>query len=137
MPLNEDLIRAYKEAKYVVADCMEIRVGECHEKLNQWLSQEGAELAAFITPENPYSQQLSLENNAKRHELFKDELSRAGINFVEGYGVDDAEQWPREKSYLLLVKTKVQADNLAMSYGQNAYLLCKKGQLVELVVCSQ
>ena len=92
-------------------------------------------MAAFITPENPYSEQLSLESNAKRHESFKDELSRTGINFVEGYGVDDAEQWPREKSYLLLIKTKVQADNLAMSYGQKAYLLCKKGQPVELVIC--
>lgn len=124
----------YKEAKYVVTDCMELRVGECHEKLNQWLSQEGAELAAFITTENPYSEQLSLEGNARRHESFKDELSRAGINVVEGYGVDDGEQWPREKSYLILVKTKVQADKLARSFGQNAYLLCQKDRPIELVV---
>lgn len=136
MPLNEELIQAYKKAKYVVADCMELRVGERHEKLNQWLNQEGAELAAFITPENPFSQQLSIEQNMKRHESFREELSKSQIDFIEAYGVDDAEQWPREKSYLILIKSKAMADKFAMAYGQNAYLLCKKGQPVELVICS-
>ena len=136
MSLNEELIQAYERAKYVVEDHMELRVGENNEKFNQWLSQKDAELAAFITPENPFSQQLSTEQNVKRHESFREDLSKSQIDFIEGYGVDATEQWSREKSYLILIKNKAMADKLAMSYGQNAYLLCKKGQPVELVICS-
>lgn len=136
MPLSEDLLLAYKQAKYIVADHIELRVDQYHEKLDEWLSEKGAELAAFITPENPFSKQLSVEDNAKSHESFKDELNKGQIAFLEGYGVDDAEQWPREKSFLIVIKTKAVADKLAISYGQNAYLLCQKGKPVELVICS-
>jgi N-formylglutamate amidohydrolase len=135
MIADKKLIQAYENAKYMVNDSIELRVGKDSVEIDEWLSQKGVDLAAFITPENPYSQPLTLAQNAKRHTSFITELDRSGIDFVEGYGVDDEDTWPRENSYLVLVEDKLQADQLARSYGQNAYLLCQKGSPVELVLC--
>jgi hypothetical protein len=137
MTVSKELIKAYEQAKYVVEDHFELRVGEINRKLDDWLDVNGAQLAAFISPENPYSEQLSKKQNGTRHDRFVSELNNGEIDYVEGYGVDDSEEWPREKSYLVLVKNKETADLLANSYGQNAYLYCEKGKAVKLVVCSK
>jgi len=136
--INEELILAYEQAMYIVETDknFELRVGKRSEDLDKCLRQHNRYLAAFITPENPSSVQLTKQENALRHKCFLVNLKSSNTDFVKGFGVDDAEEWPREKSYLVFVKNKAHANQLAKSYGQNAYLLCEVNKPVNLIVVS-
>lgn len=134
-PISPETRLAYRRAKYVVDldGGMVLRVGQACEKLDAWLQHSQSHMAAFITPENPFSQHLSAEENARRQRLFVADLEQQMLEFVGGYGVDDAESWPRERSYLVFIAHQDQADALAHKYQQYAYLLCKSGQPVKLI----
>ena len=136
---NKALIQSYEQAKYIIEvdGDIELRVGEYSEKLDKLMAKCNMGLAAFITPDNPYSQQLTEVENTTRRESFLNEVKNLGNQSLEpilGYGVDDAELWPREKSYLVAVTGEAQAKMLAASFGQNAYLLCQQGEPVSLVL---
>ena len=112
-------------------------MGGYSEQLDELMAKCNMSLAAFITPDNPYSQQLTEAENMTRRESFLSDvknLDNQPIEPILGYGVDDAEEWLREKSYLVAVISEVQATTLAASFGQNAYLLCREGEPVSLVV---
>ena len=116
---------------------IELRVGKYSEQLDELMAKCNMGLAAFITPDNPYSQQLTEAENMTRRESFLSEaknLDNQPVEPIFGYGVDDAEKRLREKSYLVAVTGEVQATTLAESFGQNAYLLCQQGEPVSLVV---
>jgi hypothetical protein len=137
-PISAETRLAYQQAKYVVDldGEVELRVDQTCEQLDRWLQHRQSYQAAFITPENPSSQHLNSAENSKRHQLILADLEKQKLDFVEGYGVDDDETWPREHSYLVLVDGQDQAEALARKYQQNAYLLCKLGQPVKLICLS-
>ena len=101
---DKNLINAYLAAKYVVVHqntSHRIQVGELDLVIDKMLRDKNARFAYFITPENPFSQTLTHEENELRHERFISALRQENLSYLEGYGTNEYETWGREKSYLI------------------------------------
>jgi hypothetical protein len=122
--ISPNLIRAYREAKFVVESNQPITllVAQCNRDLSTLLRNHKESTAAFITAFNPYSKvQTDQENLQAQNELLKD-IKELGLEAINGYGQDLAEKWPREESLLIIGITESQAENLADKYSQNAFI---------------
>jgi hypothetical protein len=122
--ISPNLIRAYREAKFVVESNQPITllVAQCNRDLSTLLRNHKESTAAFITAFNPYSKvQTDQENLQAQNELLKD-IKELGLEAIHGYGQDVAEKWPREESLLIIGITESQAENLADKYSQNAFI---------------
>jgi len=122
--ISPNLIRAYREAKFVVQSNTPITllVGQCNKDLSVLLRDHKKTTAAFITAFNPFSKvQTDQENLQAQNELLTD-IKRLGFEAINGYGQDNAEEWPREDSILIIGLTETQAETLADKYSQNAFI---------------
>lgn len=122
--ISPNLIRAYREAKFVVQSNTPITllVGQCNKDLGALLRDHKKTTAAFITAFNPFSKvQTDQENLQAQNELLTD-IKRLGFEAINGYGQDNAEEWPREDSILIIGLTESQAETLADKYSQNAFI---------------
>ena len=123
--IDQNLINTYRQAKYIVMlDNQEYRlhVGGNSEFVDQLLLQQKVNAAYFITPENPFSCQLSTEENVVRHQRFCEEIDKERYFYLRGYGTDEAEQWQKEFSYLLFTDDEYSMQDLASRFEQNAFL---------------
>lgn len=127
---KNELIDLYKKAIYVIEDQHQdvvLRHAGDHTESDLLLERYGVELAAFITPENPFSIVLSAKENTLRHERFKEILKEKNLQFLTGYGTDVEGKWGKEFSYLIMIKDQATSDELSKIFGQNAYLVVSKG----------
>ncbi len=122
--IHPGLIRAYREAKYVVGidSPIVLRIGKASHQLKSLLDTHKATTAAFITAFNPYSEVMSDDQNHAAQKSLLVDTQKLGLSAIEGYGQDMAEEWPREASFLVLGITESQAEGLADKYGQNGYV---------------
>lgn len=90
--------------------------------------------AAFITAFNPYSEMLSADENDLRHKLLVEKINRLNLASYEGFGSDQAGEWPREKSLLILDINKSEAIKLAKDFGQNAILWIEEDAIPRLLI---
>jgi|GEM_PF-478568 len=131
--IDLELIKAYQEARYVVQlhdRELVLRIGNKYSELADLMGEVGCDCAMFITPHNPASEQLSSAENEQRfQELLK--MVR-GLRSFKGYGVDDAEDWPREESLLVIGYDASQQVSLAHQFGQNAYVSINREGLLSL-----
>jgi len=122
--ISPNLIRAYREAKFVVQSNTPITllVGQCNKDLSALLRDHKKTTAAIITAFNPFSKvQTDQENLQAQNELLKD-VKGFRFEAINGYGQDIAEEWPREDSILIIGLTESQAETLADKYSQNAFI---------------
>jgi hypothetical protein len=98
------LIRAYREAKYVVEHISPItlHVGQSSLRLSSLLKEHQVNTAAFITAYNPYSNVLSEQENISAHNSLIKDINALGLQTFHGFGQDLNEQWPKERSVLIL-----------------------------------
>lgn len=123
--ISQQLITAYKNAKYIVtirSKPYRIVVDEPCPIVDDVLEEFGGKHAYFITPENPFSISLSNEENKLRHERFIKIIIDSNCIFYEGYGTNEDETWPREKSYLIICDDDERMQRLAGDFGQNGML---------------
>ncbi len=135
--IPEELITAYREAKYVVLiDDNEVvfRVGKSCDPINQLLKDQSSKTAFFITAHNPKGEVMTEDKNKNLHEDLLQDMRSRSLSFFEGYGTDDEEKWGREKSLLILGISKNDADKMAKKYQQNAYIWIEENQNTELVI---
>jgi len=136
---DKNLINAYLAAKYVVAyqdASHRIQVGEHDLVIDNMLREKNARVAYFITPENPFSQNLTHEENELRHERFISALRQENLSYLEGYGTDEAETWEQEKSYLIFCNDDNDIHKLAVNFGQLGILRIERNTPVTLLVLS-
>ncbi len=122
--ISPNLIRAYREAKFVVQSNTPITllVGQCNKDLSALLRNHKKTTAAFITAFNPFSKvQTDIENLQAQNELLID-IKKLGFIGINGYGQDIEEEWSREDSILIIGLTESQAETLADKYSQNAFI---------------
>ncbi|MFT6899040.1 MAG: hypothetical protein ACJA13_003471 [Paraglaciecola sp.] len=123
--INTSLINAYRLAKYSVTyedEEYRLQVGSPCDFVDRMLLFQNTKSAYFITPENPFSCPLSAQENLLRHRRFRKELETLQYFYLEGYGTDEAETWPKEISYLIFTDDDASMQNLAARFGQNALL---------------
>ena len=122
--IHPGLIRAYREAKYVVevGDHITLQINQANQRLKKLLKEQKVTTAAFITAFNPYSEVMSDDENQAAQQSLLVDIQNLGLSAIEGYGQDVSREWPREVSALALGITESQAESLADKYGQNGYV---------------
>ena len=130
---SQDLIDAFKTARYKVLEPeLELKIGEVSESLNKLLERYGCKSWAFITPFNPGSQVISNEENESRFDSLRGEV-KGHVSF-EGQGGGQQDQWPLEKSLLILGISLLRAKRLGRKYGQDAIVFGYKNKRTELII---
>lgn len=136
--ISQELIDAYHATTYHVqlpGGDISFRANEPAPKINAFTADQGATTWIFITAYNPYSQQLSLEENEQRQVLLKNLLVTLGYRFYEGAGVGDSGEWPPEPSLFVLGLTQEKALAFGRVFEQNALIFCEVGGVPEILFC--
>ncbi|MGI8597760.1 MAG: DUF3293 domain-containing protein [Chitinophagaceae bacterium] len=127
------LKQAYQKTSYFIFDSpIVIRIGQHNAELESLLKQHTATSWAFITAYNPYSKELTDEENKKRHFELVHVVS--SYTYFEGEGVGEDENWKPEKSLLILEISKDDAMKIGKQFGQNAIVFGKEGGVAELLL---
>lgn len=132
-----ELIEAYKRTQYrAFADSGEIvlRIGQTSRAAAQLVQAAGASGGAFITAENPLSEQLTSTDNAVRQGQLREDLVKLGASVIEGTGQGDDLRWPAESSYAAIGIGREQACELGRKYQQNAIVWFDVSGTPELIV---
>jgi hypothetical protein len=134
---SEDLEEAYKSTSYCVeapGEIIRLRVGLHNPQFDQFLARSGAPQWAFVTAFNPRSTKLSEQENQQRHESLAKLLKESGYTFVPCNGVDDDNEWPTERGYVILDINRAEAEKIAKRFKQNAILFGRRDGVPELVM---
>lgn len=118
-----ELIEAYKRTQYLMQTEngeIVLRIGEPSKALAELIEAAAAEGGAFITAENPFSQQLTADENKVRHDRLREDLAELGALIIDGAGQGEDPSWPAETSYSAIGITRDQACALGIKYEQNA-----------------
>lgn len=134
MALSPELVRAYREAEYVVREpYIVIRIGERNAALDALIGKAAS--AAFLTAANPGSEPAGEEENRRSHAEL--ERSLAGLPCVDAEGRDPKRGWPAEPGFLVLGISRIQASALARRFRQNAFVWCERGRPPELALVAK
>jgi hypothetical protein len=134
--LDSALIEAYSATEYKVNldPPFALSVGIASPGLKDLYSARRADSAAFITAYNPFSHQLSEQENALRQESLKAELIKRGLHFIPGVGEHPSGDWPGEPSFLVLGIALEAAKSLGRQFEQNAIVWCDSDAVPNLVL---
>ena len=126
-----ELVQAYRNASYVVSVSNQeivLKVNQSNRELSALMKGSGVKSAAFLTAYNPFSQELTFEENQLRHGRLAAAVNSLGLEFFPGEGRDDSGRWPSERSILVLGIEFEDAEYLADEYGQNAFIWIETDQ---------
>ena len=134
--ISPELIRAYREAHYIVLDKgreIRLQVGTVNLELERLMSNKNAHTASVLTAYNPYSEVKIKQENELAQMQLRQRLEELGIATLEAVGRDAKEQWEPEPSVLALDLTLKEAETLADEFGQNAFIwIPKQDGVIEL-----
>ena len=141
MPLNPSsnvasLDQAYQATLYEVFahhETIQLRVNATNTSLDQLLQDHQVATWALITAYNPYSQQLTAQENHRRNQSLRKVLGAMELSVLDAVGRDESGQWPPEKSLFTLGMSRTQAIDIGGQFSQNAILYGELGQPVELL----
>ena len=134
-PIDPALWEAYEKTHFIVQSSPEfvLKIGQYSEELNQLFIHRSLSTAAFITAYNPFSQQLSEDENLELQEKLVKEIQSRGLNLLQGLGQDPDHKWGGEPSLLILDIALEAAKKLARTYEQNAFVWCDKSCTPQLI----
>ena len=136
MPLDRDLVEAYRRADYAVFGEPELvlRIGESNEALDALLDEQGVGTAVFVTAANPRGRAAGKTENVLATTALLQAQREAGYACYEGEGRDPQGEWPAEPSVLVVGIPRAEAEVLGRSYEQNAIVFVERGRAPELVL---
>ena len=134
-PIDPALWEAYEKTHFIVKSTPEfvLKVGQHSEELKQLFIHSSLSTATFITAYNPFSQQLSEDENLERQEKLVKEIQSRGLNLLQGLGQDPDHKWEGEPSLLILDIASEAAKKLARTYEQNAFVWCDETCTPQLI----
>jgi len=126
--MKEELLKIYNSTTYLVPSLdLEIRPGIQNSRLNEVLAHYGVNTFSFITAYNPNGIETLGRLNREAHNRLIVEVSRLGIQYVEGYG-RGSNGWKEEISLLILGISLVESGILSQKFKQKAFVF---GQINE------
>lgn len=135
-----ELLNSYMATDYVVADGavrFVIGIGDANRELDEFLATKKLTNWAFLTAYNPYSCELTNEDNQRRQLILFHRLREGSYPFLQGYGESRDQDWPLEPSVLVLSIETELAVGLGREFQQNAIVIGSLGKPAELVWCQE
>lgn len=135
MPLDAQILEAYRKAQYVVfgEPPLVLRVGVPNQRLDTMLEAAGTASAAFITACNPGGRRQGDQENQAAQVRLERTLEEKPYGCYPGEGRDPAGCWPAEPSLLVVGIPRPEAEALARAFGQNALVFVERGGAPELI----
>lgn len=139
MPHSTDprkaLLQAYLDTHYIVdtQPPFTLVIGQSSAALVALYAMRGVDCCAYLTACNPRSQPMDAATNAQRQQALARDVSKIGLDTIEGRGQHPNGAWPAEPSILVLGMNRRLACELGRKYEQNAILLCGPAALPELI----
>jgi hypothetical protein len=129
---RERLKNAYLNTTYRLYEpAIDIRIDKENHGLAATLQQIGHTQWAYLTAWNPFSKQLTPDENEVRNQRLLDDLRLYRV--FHGEGIGDDSSWPPEKSYLVAGIHREVAIYLGKKYEQNA-IVVGEGAKAELIM---
>jgi hypothetical protein len=133
-----DLDRVYRATTYraILPDGeVRIRVGRRHPTLDEALGRMRVDDWAFLTAANPQSRALQPDENERRHHALVEMLACRRV--FGGEGVADADDWPAERSVLVIGLDATSAVGIGRQFDQAAVVVGSVGEPARLVWCDE
>ena len=132
------LLEAYQNTHYTTEIGITLLVGLPAPELDELLTKRRANCAAYITAWNPLSEELSLQQNRVRNKQLLADLHHTiePNNIIAGIGKDPTGVWAGEESFLVVGISEDHIHQLALNYGQNAYVYYKLEKNAKLITTS-
>lgn len=134
-----NLEQAYRNTDYIVQDesfpisSFVINIDQLHPELYNHINP--LETWTYITAYNPYSKELSDNENESRNSLLKKDLKELGLLVYEGFGRSKNPDFPwQEKSFFVPGISRAAAINLGTKYEQNAIVFGEHKGPAELIL---
>jgi hypothetical protein len=133
--IDPDTIKAYLETHYRIGGDtpMTLLIGEQNASLAALHESAHVESSAFITAWNPIGQRCDTAANVRRQEDLAHELTKLGLQFVDGIGVHPTSNWA-EPSFLALGLSLDVAKELGARYQQNAIIWAGRDAVPQLML---
>lgn len=113
----------YIKTAYIVFELnFDIRLYGDNTDLHHWLVKNEIKSWAFITAWNPGSKLKSVKKNQAANAQLMSDLKSLNLNFWPGIGKALEGDWIPEASYFVVDITEKRAMELALRYGQNAFV---------------
>lgn len=102
-------------------------------KINNLMNCQGVNKAAILTAWNPKSKLLSENENRIRNTALQEKLVAHGALTYPAIGQGIGASWPGEESFLVFNITTPMLNEVAIEFGQFAYVLLALNKTAELV----
>jgi hypothetical protein len=134
--INSDLLQSYKLADYHVdtSPSFILKIGVQSHELADMYEKYSKETAAFITAFNPYSQELSNQENKDRNHKLEKLIQTLHFDYIHGEGKCGDGDWDGEKSFLIFGISEEQASEIGKEFEQNAIVWCDKDAIPQLLL---
>lgn len=129
-------VLAYRETQYGVLTPQPYALlidAVCAPLLERYAST-GRNCCAYVTAFNPFSEQVSDQQNAEGQLSLKTELDGRGLQYLEGIGQHPSNQWPGEPSVLILGIDLEASKVLGSKYQQNAIVWAGPDAVPKLIL---
>lgn len=105
------------------------------EKINKLIEadNEKSNAGIVLTASNPESKLLRLDENSKRNNELKEKLLGLDYIFYPAVGQGLGLSWPEEESFFIINLTQAQAQEIAVEFGQFAYVWLEFNKPAELI----
>jgi hypothetical protein len=134
--INSDLLKSYNSADYHVdaSPSFILKIGIHSAELKSIYKTSDKHTAAFITAFNPYSQELSNQENKDRNHKLEKLILSLHFDYIHGEGKCGDGDWDGEKSFLILGISEEQASEIGKEFEQNAIVWCDKDAIPQLLL---
>ncbi len=134
--LSAAKLEAFLETRYLVHGPPEVRlvVGQLCAGLAELHLRHGASSSVFVTAWNPGGEAAASEDNARRQAELEAELDERGLTWFPGAGAHPTNDWPPERSALVLGIGLTESISLGRRFGQAAVVWSGEDARARLVV---
>ena len=134
--ITPSLLESYKLADYHVdpSPSFILKIGLYSSELENIYKTSHKHTAAFITAFNPYSQELSAQENKDRNHKLEGLIQSLGFDYIHGEGKCGDGDWDGEKSFLIFGISEEQASEIGKEFEQNAIVWCDKDAIPQLLL---
>ena len=132
-----ELVAAYMSTQYrtfTLSGDIVLRIGEPSSAMCRLIQSAGADGAAFLTAENPFSEKLYGAENHVRQRSLREDLVLLGATIFDGAGQGEDPSWPAETSFTAVGITHAEACQLGIKYQQNAIVWIDINGVPELLL---
>jgi hypothetical protein len=139
MAIKEELMKVYKETKYILypddsIEEVEIRIDKTNREIDSLLDLLDEDMLlgwAFISASNPFSVETSVEENKQSFKRLEELVAANYMKYYTGFGKGQ-NGWPDEKSIFIIGISEKEATELGKELGQNAIIIGAKGSKAKI-----